>query len=158
MNSSKILFWASYTVWTHCDINSCERKKVVIHDVAHCDLILCYVYAMKVISVKWHQVSHTTDSVLLSWLHCSSPSRVPIRPGKSHYICKLLGWLFILLRYWSWVSDFCPNSQAGFGSRKVFVKTLLGQYTICFVAFSISAAQNNNCDSLENWYDIQFFC
>ena len=80
----KILFEPSYTVCTHCDINSCERKKVVIHDVAHCDLILCYVYAMKVISVKWHQVSHTTDSVLLSWLHCSSPnsaSRVPIRPG-----------------------------------------------------------------------------
>ena len=100
MNSPKILFGASYTVWTHCDINSCERKKVVIHDVAHCDLILCYVYAMKVISVKWHQVSHTTDSVLLSWLHCSSPSsasRVPIRPGKSHYICKLLGLLFIIL-------------------------------------------------------------
>ena len=101
MNSSKLLFGASYTVCTHCDINSCERKKVVIHDVAHCDLILCYVYAMKVISVKWHQVSHTTDSVLLSWLHCSSPSsasRVPIRPGKSHYICKLLGLLFIISR------------------------------------------------------------
>ena len=111
MNSSKILFGASYSVCTHCDINSCERKKVVIHDVAHCDLILCYVYAMKVISVKWHQVSHTTDSVLLSWLHCSSPSsasRVPIRPGKSHYICKLIGWLFIILTLKDPGVGFCP--------------------------------------------------
>ena len=59
MKSSKILFEASYTVCTRCDINSCERKKVVIHDVAHSDLIL---QVLTLPSVDRHTISLTLET------------------------------------------------------------------------------------------------